>query len=65
MPDRFARTLGFEIHVDGIPRTFRDRKEPAIAAAHYLKSKGRSDIVKVVDCATGAEMLMLPDGRLG
>jgi hypothetical protein len=65
MPDGNGPGKGYEITVNGAGRTFRDRKATAIDAAQALKAKGKTDIVKVFDCTTGEETLVLADGRLG
>ena len=56
---------GYEILHNGVPRTFRDRRETALEAAHFAKSRARSDLIEVRDCATGEKFLILADGRLG
>jgi hypothetical protein len=40
---------GYDISVDGIGRTFRDRKAMAIGAAVFLKMRGKADFVKIFD----------------
>ena len=55
---------GFEIIVNGVPRTFRDRKEIAYEAARYLKSRHPKDIVEILDCATRTRMIVFEDGRV-
>ena len=54
---------GFEILVNGVMRTFRDRKDAALEAARYLKSRHPRDIVEVLDCATRAKLIVFEDGR--
>ena len=39
----------FEIRIDGTPRTYRDRKDFAMEAARFLKSKQPHSIVEVKD----------------
>jgi hypothetical protein len=56
--------IGFELRVNGIPRTFRDRRDIAYDAARVLKSKNPRAIIEVVDCSTGLRNIMLEDGRL-
>jgi hypothetical protein len=36
----------FEIRIDGTPRTYRDRKDFAIGAARFLKSKSPHSMVE-------------------
>jgi hypothetical protein len=64
MADEIGSGRGYEITVDGAPRTFRDRKEVAIEAAMLLKVKGKSDVVEIRDLRTGAKTMMMPDGRV-
>ena len=40
----------FEIRIDGTPRTYRDRKDYAMEAARFIKSKNPHSMV--VKCAT-------------
>lgn len=56
---------GFDILINGAPRTFRDRKDTAYEAARFLKSKHLREIVEIVDRSTGQKSVMLEDGRLG
>jgi hypothetical protein len=43
----------FEIAIDGTPRSYRDRKELAIAAATLLKTKNVHAAVTVRDLESG------------
>jgi hypothetical protein len=56
---------GYEIWHNGVPRTFRDRKEIAYEAARFAKAKAKGDIIQILDCSTGAKTIVLADGRLG
>jgi hypothetical protein len=56
---------GFEILIDGTPRTFRDAKDNAYSAARLLKRSNRNNIIEVHDRSTGAKVIMLEDGRTG
>ncbi len=56
---------GFEIRHNGVPRTFRDRKDVAYEAARFAKSRHPADIIEIVDCSTGTKVIMLADGRTG
>lgn len=64
MADGIGPNSGYDISVDGINRTFRDRKAMAIEAALVLKTRGKGDMVKIRDRETGQEMIVLPDGRI-
>jgi hypothetical protein len=56
---------GYQILHNGVPRTFRDRREIAIEAARFAKSRAKGEIIELRDCATGEKVLMLVDGRVG
>ena len=56
---------GYEILHNGVPRTFRDRRETALEAARFAKSNAKGDIIELRDCATGEKLVMLADGRVG
>lgn len=45
---------GFQILHNGVPRTFRDKRETAFEAARYAKSKSRGELIEIVDLSTGA-----------
>lgn len=62
MPDT---KLGFDILINGTPRTFRDRKDTAYDAARLLKSNNPKELIEVMDRSTGQRSVMLADGRLG
>lgn len=57
-------TEGFDILVNNIPRTFRDRREDAYAAARVIKRKHPRDVVEIRPSSGGDKQLMLEDGRL-
>ena len=48
----------FEISIDGIPRTYRDRKDLALLAAQILKSRNPNSVVKLKDLQTGEEIVV-------
>ena len=52
---------GYEILHNGVPRTFRDRRE----APQFAKSRAKGDIIELRDCATGEKLVMLADGKVG
>ena len=58
-------TKGFEIWHNGVPRTYRDKKETAFEAARFAKARSRNDLIEIVDCSTGTKLIMLEDGRTG
>jgi hypothetical protein len=48
----------FEISIDGVPRTYRDRKDLALLAAQILKSRNPNSVVKLKDLQTGEEIIV-------
>ena len=63
MPDGIGPGKGYDLVVNGMFRSFRDRRDTAIEAAMYMKSKCPNDLIQIRDCGTGATVL--PDGRPG
>ena len=43
----------YEISIDGIPRTYRDREDIALQTARFLKSRNPQSVVKLKDLQTG------------
>jgi hypothetical protein len=39
----------YEISIDGVPRTYRDRKDIALQSAQFLKSRNPNSVVKLKD----------------
>jgi hypothetical protein len=39
----------FEISIDGVPHSYRDRKDIALASAKFLKSRNPTSVVKLKD----------------
>ena len=48
----------FEISIDGVPRTYRDRKDIALQSAQLLKSSNPNSVVKLKDLPTGEETVV-------
>ena len=48
----------YEISIDGVPRTYRDRKDIALQSAQFLKSKNPNGVVKLKDLQTGEETVV-------
>jgi hypothetical protein len=48
----------FEISIDGVPRTYRDRKDLALESAQFLKSRNPNSVVKLKDLQTGEEIMV-------
>jgi hypothetical protein len=53
----------FEISVDGVPRTYRDRKDLALLAAQILKSRNPNSAIKLKDLQTGEEIVIAFKGK--
>ena len=48
----------YEISINGIPRSYRDRKELALQGARFLKSRNPNSVVKLKDLQTGEEIVV-------
>jgi len=48
----------FEVSIDGVPRTYRDRKDIALQSAQILKSRNPNSVVKLKDLKTGEEIVV-------
>ena len=49
---RVIHSARFEISIDGVPRTYRDRKDLALQSAQILKSRNPNSVVKLKDLKT-------------
>ena len=45
----------FEISIDGVPRSYRDRQDIVLQNARFLKSRNPHSVVKLKDLQTGEE----------
>jgi hypothetical protein len=48
----------FEISIDGVPRTYRDRKDLAYWPRRFLKSKNPNSVVRLKDLQAGEEIVV-------
>jgi hypothetical protein len=48
----------YEISVDGVPRTHRERPDIALQTARFLKSQNPNSVVKMKDLRTGEETVV-------
>jgi hypothetical protein len=48
----------FELSVDDIPRSYRDRRDIALHSAQLLKSRNPNSVVKVTDLQSGEEIVI-------
>ena len=55
---RVIHSAQFEISVDGVPRSYRDRKDLALQSAQILKSRNPNSVVRLKDLKTGAEIVV-------
>ena len=55
---RVVASAQFEISIDGVPRTYRDRKELALSATQMLKSRNPNSVVKLKDLESGEEIII-------
>jgi len=55
---RVIHTAKFELSVDGVPRSYRDRKDLALQGAQILKSRNRNSVVRLKDLQTGKETVI-------
>ena len=55
---RVIHSAQFEISIDGVPRTYRDRKDLALQSAQILKSRNPNSVVRLKDLKTGEETVV-------
>ena len=48
----------YDISIDGVPRTYRDRQAIAVQTARFLKSRNPHSVVKLKDLQTGEETVV-------
>ena len=48
----------YEISIDGVPRTYRDRQDIALQTSRFLKSRNPNGVVKLKDLQTGEETVV-------
>ena len=48
----------YEISVDGVPRSYRDRHDIALQTSRLLKSRNPHSVVKLKDLQTGEETVV-------
>jgi hypothetical protein len=53
---KLVHSAQFEISIDGVPRSYRDRKDLALQGAQFLKSRNPDSVVKLKDLQTGEEV---------
>ena len=55
---RVIHSAQFELSVDGVPRSYRDRKDLALQSAQFLKSRNPNSVVRMKDLQTGEEIVI-------
>ena len=55
---RVIRSAQFELSVDDVPRSYRDRKDLALQSAQILKSRNPNSVVRMKDLQTGEEIVI-------
>jgi hypothetical protein len=63
MKDPTPAGAQFEISIDGVLRTYRDRKDIALESAKFLKSRNPNSVVKLKDLQTGEEIVVAFSAR--
>ena len=53
-----VRSANFELSVDCVPRSYRDRKDHALQSALFLKSRNPNGVVTLKDLQTGEEIVI-------
>jgi len=54
---KLIHSAQFEISIDGVPRSYRDRKDIALQSAQFLKSRNPNSVVKLRDLQSGEETM--------
>ena len=57
-PMKIQQRGQYQISVDGVPRTYRDRQDIALQTARFLKSQNPNSVVKMKDLRTGEETIV-------
>jgi hypothetical protein len=55
---RVIHSAQFEISIDGVPRTYRDRKDLALRSAQVLNSRNPNSVIRLKDLKTGEEIVI-------
>ena len=49
----------FEVSIDGVPRTYRDRKDLALQSAQISKSRNPNSVVRLKDVESGEKIVII------
>ena len=55
---RVIQSAQFELSLDGVPHSYRDRKDLALQSAQILKARNPNGVVKLKDLQTGEETVI-------
>lgn len=55
---RVIQSAQFELSIDGVPHSYRDRKDLALQSAQILKARNPNSVVKLKDLQTGEEIVI-------
>ena len=55
---RVIHSAQFELSVDGVPRSYRARKDLALQSAQILKSRNPNSVIRLKDLKTGEEIVI-------
>ena len=55
---RVIRSAQFELSVDGVPRSYRDRKDLALQSAQILKSRNPNSVIRLKDLENREEIVI-------
>jgi hypothetical protein len=62
---RVIRSAQFELSVDGVPRSYRDRKDLALQSAQFLKSRNPNGVVRLKNLQTGEAIVIAFKAQAG
>ena len=55
---RVIHNAQFELSVDGVPRSYRSRKDLALQSAQILKSRNPNSVVRLKDLRSGEAIVI-------
>ena len=55
---RVIHSAQFELSIDGVPHSYRDRKDLSLQSAQILKARNPNSVVKLKDLQTGEEIVI-------
>ena len=61
---RVIHSAQFELSVDGVPHSYRDRKDLALQGAQILKARNPNSVVRLKDLQTGRDRHRIQVGAI-